>query len=229
MPDFVGTLAAALLTVMVLSYLIRDNPLFRVATYVFVGVAAGYAGALAWHSVLKPGLVTPLLNRGLTGLADPLVVVPWVLVLLLLLKLSPETSSYGTLPLALMVGVGAATVVGGAVTGTLLPQSLAAMDTLSPTAVSPQTGETGIERMVSVLILLTGTLSTLLYFRFTARRTPMGETRRGFLIRVAAAVGRGFIAVTFGVMYAGAVSATLIVFVERIQFLIDLLRGWLIG
>jgi hypothetical protein len=35
------------------------------------------------------------------------------------------------------------------------------------------------------------------------------------------AVGKAFIAVTFGVMYAGALSAALVVLVERLQFLRD--------
>ena len=52
--DLFGGLLAWLLTVMVLSYLVRDNPMFRVATYLFVGVASGYAGAIAWHNVLEP-------------------------------------------------------------------------------------------------------------------------------------------------------------------------------
>ena len=43
----IGPIVAMLLTVMVLSYLIGDNPLFRIASHLFIGVAAGYACALA--------------------------------------------------------------------------------------------------------------------------------------------------------------------------------------
>jgi len=39
------------------------------------------------------------------------------------------------------------------------------------------------------------------------------------------AVGKAFIAVTFGVMYAGALSAALVVLVERLQFLRDTLSN----
>ncbi len=73
------------------------------------------------------------------------------------------------------MGVGAAVVVGGAITGTLVPQSLAAMGTLNPAVVSPQTGETGLERVLNVIIVLVGTISTLAYFRFTLRKRPAGE------------------------------------------------------
>jgi hypothetical protein len=227
--DIFGGLLAWLLTLMVLSYLIRDNPLFRVATYVFVGVASGYAGAIAWHNVLEPGLIDPFVTRGLGAAADITLIVPWILILLLLFKLSASTSRLGSISTALLVGVGAGVVVGGAITGTLIPQSAAAMSTLSPAAVTPTTGETGIERSFSVLMLLVGTISTLVYFHFTARRTPGGEIRRNRLVNGVAWVGRMFIAVTFGVMYAGVLMASLIVLSERVQFLVNYVAQFFTG
>jgi hypothetical protein len=221
--DLAGTILAALLTVMVLTYLIGDNLFFRIATYTFIGVAAGYAGSIAWHNVIKPILFEPLLSGGLSEVFQPTsivtLIVPWLLVLLLLLKVSPNSTRYGGLPIALLVGVGAAVIVGGGITGTLIPQSLAAMDTLDPIAESPLTGEFGLERMVNVVIMLLGTISTLTYFRFTARQAPSGETGRSQLSSMIATAGQVFIAVTFGVMYAGALSATIIILAERIQFL----------
>jgi hypothetical protein len=161
----------------------------------------------------------------LTAFTDPgqivTVVIPLILILLMLFKLSAATAPYGTLPLALMVGIGAGVLIGGAITGTLIPQSLAAMTTLDPRATAPQTGETGIERVLNVIILLVGTLSTLMYFRFTATRSPSGETRRTRLMSLIAGGGGFFIALTFGVMYAGAVAASVIVLSERVQFLAE--------
>ena len=226
--DLAGSMIAALLTIMVLSYALGDNRLFRVAVHVFVGVAAGYAGAIAVRTVLWPRLVDPLLGEGGPAISSVLVV-SWVLVLLLTLKAWPSTSAWGSLPVALLVGVGAALVVGGAVTGTLIPQSLAAMDTLNPGAVAPLTGETGLERVANVLILLIGTVTTLAYFQFTARRGPSGEATRSRLTTWVADVGRGFIALTFGVMYAGALAAAMAVLAERIQFLVGLFFSLLGG
>jgi hypothetical protein len=220
--DLIGTLLSATLTVMVLSYLWRDNAAFRIATYTFVGVAAGYAGAVAWHNVLSPALVEPLVAQGLGAVTDLTVIVPWILILLLAFKISPTLSKVGNVSTAVMVGVGAAVVVGGAITGTLLPQSLAAMNTLNPGAVTPTTGETGLERTANVLILLVGTVSTLVYFRFSASRSATGESERNTLTSVIAYIGRIFIAVTFGVMYAGVLMSTVIVLGQRLQELVDL-------
>ena len=233
----IGPILAALLTMMVLSYLIGDNPFFRIASHLFVGVAAGYAGALAARAVLWPGLIQPILLAGLGGLMNPAAVltllVPAFLAFLLLLKVVPGASRLGTFSTAFLVGVGAAVVVGGAITGTLIPQSLAAMGTLNPSVASPQTGETGLERVVNVIIVLVGTISTLAYFRFTLRRRPAGEARPagpiGLLGKGLSALGRSFIALAFGVMYAGALSATLLILTQRVQFLWDAVTGLLPG
>ena len=233
--DLVGTITAALLTVMVLSYLLGDNIFFRFAVYLFIGVAAGYAGSIAWHNVIWPGLIDPL-PQELAGFLQPsnivAVIVPWLLTILLLLKVSPATSRYGGLPLALLVGVGAAVVVGGAISGTLIPQSLAAMGTLTPSTLLPQAGEeliVWLERIISAIIMLLATITILMYFRFTTRRGVTGEARRSKLERIAAVIGQVFIAITFGVMYAGALAATVVILIERIQFLRDVVSSLLTG
>jgi hypothetical protein len=52
--ELLGTWVAALLTLAVLSYVFGDNPFFRLAEYLFIGLAAGYAASLAWRHVLWP-------------------------------------------------------------------------------------------------------------------------------------------------------------------------------
>lgn len=232
--ETLGTLIAALLTIMVLTYILGDNALFRVATFLFVGVAGGYAGAVAWHSVLAPALVAPIANPDLAAIEGGLLtnwLIPVILVGLLALRLVPGVGRLGGLPVAILVGVGAASVVGGAITGTLVPQTLAAMETLNPFAVAPQTGEAGIERLVNVVIVLVGTIGTLAYFGFGVRKgdehKPRWSTRRvrtpiGYLPLpwpILPFLGEIFIAVTFGVMFAGALSASLLYLTERVQFL----------
>ena len=227
--DFAGTILAALLTIMVLSYLIGDNPLYRIATSIFIGVAAGYAGAAAWHYVLRPSLLEPL-SGAVQGIGAEegrwvvelvLAVIPLVLTGLLMFKSSPVLGRLGNIPIALMTGVGAAVVVGGAVTGTLIPQAEASMVNLSPSYVDPVTGEQGMERMINVVILLVGALTTLLYFQFSVGRKNAVTGERSPVMEIASRIGSGFIAVTFGVMYAGLLLATTFVLAERVRFLID--------
>ncbi len=226
--DFIQMIVAAFVTVMILSYVIGDNVLFRIATYLFIGIASGFAGAIAWDNVVKPTLVQPLIDEGFAKLFSPegalTFLIPWMLALFLLLKLSPRLSRFGSFPVALLVGVGAAVVVGGSITGTLVPQSLAAAGTLSPETAFPAAGEPladWLERLISALLIILATISVLIYFRFSAQRELTGGARRSRSAEVIAYLGQVFIAVTFGVMYAGALMATIVVLAQRFQFLHD--------
>ncbi len=44
--EIISALVGFLLTLMVFSYLIGDNPLFRIAVYLFIGVSSGYAATV---------------------------------------------------------------------------------------------------------------------------------------------------------------------------------------
>lgn len=136
---------------------------------------------------------------------------------MLLLKVSPATSKWGTLPIVILVGVGAGVVVGGSITGTIIPQSSAAMESLNPGAVSTLSNETSLERIGNVLILLLGTVSTLMYFHFSTRKTPTGVGKRSPFLEVIATIGRVFIAITFGTMFAGTLMTALIALAERVD------------
>src|SRR5215211_5951026 len=120
--ELISGLIGLLLTLMVFSYLIGDNPLFRIAVYLFIGVASGYAATVVWHYVLIPKLFQSL------SALNPLSIVPLVFGISLLAKLSPRFSWVGNFAMAVLVGVGAAAAVGGALLGTLMPQVQASID-----------------------------------------------------------------------------------------------------
>ena len=205
--DLITASISFLFTLMVLSYLVGDNPLFRLAIHIFIGVSAGYAAAVAWHQVLSPKLIQPLLFGGL--LESILAIVPLLLGALLLMKLSPRTARLGNPAMAFMVGAGAAVAVGGAVLGTLFPQILASInlfDLKTP------------ERLFEGSIILIGTLTTLTYFHFGAKATPSGP-QRGRLVDALGGIGQVFIAITFGVLFAGAYAAAMTALIERLNFL----------
>jgi hypothetical protein len=214
--DLVSGGISFLLTLMVLSYLIGDNPIFRVAIYIFIGVSAGYVAAIAWHQVLYPGLVLPLLSASLGERL--LLIVPLVLGLLLLLKLSPRTASLGTLPMAFLVGVGAAVAIGGAVLGTLFPQTQASMKAFDLSTA----GQYRLERILEGAFLLVGTVTALVYFHFGAKATATGP-KRGKLVGLLSWVGQIFIAITFGVLFAGVFMAALTALIERLNFIVTFL------
>ncbi len=213
-PELLSGLVAFILTICVLSYLIGDHVFFRAAIYIFVGVSAGYVASVAWHQVISPQLLRPLLY----GQSNEQIVAifPAFLALLLLAKAVPAFSKVGTPPVAFMVGVGTAVAIGGAVMGTLVPQVMAAINAFDLSLAS----SVGL-RFVEAILMLFGTISTLIYFQFTAKRGDAGENKRNPVIRVLSLIGGAFIATTFGVLFAGIYSAALMALIDRLDFLIS--------
>jgi hypothetical protein len=210
-------LLGLLLTVMVFSYLIRDNPLFRIAVYLFVGVASGYAATIAWHYVIWPKLLQPL------AALNPLSIIAAAFAFSLLAKLFPRISWLGSFAMAVLVGVGAAAALGGALIGTLLPQAQAAIDGFDLR--SAGSGLEAASRLLAGVVMLGGTVFTLASFHFSASRAADGAPKRLRVLEGVAWVGRIFIAITFGVFFAGVYMSALTAMIERLSFILDSVRG----
>jgi len=128
-PETVGVSLAAILTLIVFSYLWRDNAAYRLAEHVFVGTTIGYVFVMAYHQVLYPKLVGPGLAG---GWSDPRIAVPAFLGLSLLLRRVGPLRWLGNWGVAFVIGAGSALALAGAVAGTLLPQAQAAAVPLRP-------------------------------------------------------------------------------------------------
>ena len=198
-----GTLIGFVLTLFIYSYLLGDNPLYRLSAHLLVGVSVAYATVIAIRQVFWP-----LFIRLRDDPSDPAMliwIVPFLLGILLLLKRHPTGSEWGNMSVALLVGVGAAVALMGAITGTLWPQATA----VSNLSVNP---------WQNLLVALL-TVSVLLTFQFTGRSeaTPGVWQRPSWLNRVAA-VGQVVLMMTFGVLFANILNTSLILFIERLSF-----------
>lgn len=216
--DFATTVISFLFTLMILSYLIGDNPFFRLAVYVFIGVSAGYAASVAWHNILWPKLINPLIYGN--SQQSLLLFIPLFLGLLLLLKLFPGVSRLGNPVMAFLVGIAAAIAISGAVLGTVIPQAMATIDLFDFTS-----GGNIVEKVFESTVFLIGTVSTLMYFQFSARNTPKGLSR-GRIVEGLAWLGKIFLAITFGVVFAGVLTAALTALIDRISFIWSFLQSF---
>lgn len=216
--DLAGMVLGFFLTISILSYLLLDdNLLFRLGAHLLVGISAGYLLAVMVRTVLWDQYVAVLLRDPWTHL--PGLILLLILTVLMFLRFFARGSAISTLPMAFLVGVGAAVVVGGSLTGTFLPQAVAAAE---PSLIPFNSqGNPDLASMLENWFVLLGTLATLAYFHFGAR--PQGGTAsaRPPVIRQIAVVGRGVLMITLGVLYAGALLSSLAVFVERIYFLVQ--------
>jgi hypothetical protein len=159
-PDQIGLIVGAVLTFCVLTYIIGDNFLFRLAVNVLIGAGAAYVTAIVILDVLIPRLSEPLASRNV-----PLIIVALaglILGLMLWFKASPRLAWIGNLPVGYLLGVGVATVLGGAVLGTLGPQIVATGAPVTTPSGDPlMTGSTPL-----TIIVMIGTIVTLLSFGY---------------------------------------------------------------
>jgi hypothetical protein len=212
--DLVTGALGFLFTLMIFSYAIGDNPLFRIGAYIFVGVSAGYIAAIAFWQVLLPRLIEPLIG------GDLFLVVPLVFAVLILMKVSPSLAGLARFAMAFMVGVGAAVTIAGAVTGTLIPQVEGTINVFDANIAAAR-NVPAVEVIFNGAFILAGTIFSLAYFHFGARPKADGSMRRLGFIELAAWIGRIFIGITLGTVFAGVFAAALTAFIERINSLIN--------
>lgn len=198
-PDQIGLIVGALLTFCVLTYLIGDSVLFRLAVYVLIGASAAYAAVVVIFDVLIPRIQQSATNPGMLVVT----IVALILGAMLLFKVSPRLAWLGNLPVGYLVGVGAATVLGGAIIGTLGPQIVA---TGAP-ATSPSGGPA--DDLLNFIVVV-GTIVTLLSFGYY-------RTQRNVALQVVNVVGRRFfLMVALGATFALVFMASATLLFDRI-------------
>lgn len=192
------TLVSFTLTLLIFSYLLRDNLLYRLVIYAYIGITSAFV------------VITLLENVIATYLSSPsdsvLLLVAFVLVTLLALRAVPGLRAIGLLPLSFLIAVGAAVAVTGAVAGTILP--------LATTVVVP-----GADVLNSAVLFI-GVITTLLYFQYGARRRADGTPQRTLLVRGVGAIGEAFIVVMMGATYGAIIISSLSVFTGQLSSLL---------
>ena len=198
--DGVGATLAALLTVAIFSFLYRDNPLYKFAEHLFVGIAAGYYVSLQVRNVFMPNLLEPLAAGRWVNL------LPLALAVLLFLRLLPRAMWLSRWPMAVLVGAFSGLSVIGFAQGDLVEQVRANL-------LSLQTGS--VAESLNNLLLVVGVLACLVYFFFsTEHRGAVGGIAK---------VGIWFLMISFGASYGYTVMARISLLVGRLDFL---LRQW---
>jgi hypothetical protein len=215
--DSAGVWLAALLTLLVGSYLVRDSFLFRLAQGLLVGTAIGYFSAVALRTVVWDKLLVPLLLDSVFLWKNTWdLFIPLVLGLLLLARLVPGWNGLGKISLGYLFGVGAALAIGGALSGALVPQLRTMILSFPP--------QPGLENWINNLLIVVGALGALLAFRFT---TGLGSGPLRAYSRLAVVWGRlgtAFIMVAFGAIFANTATARVSTLVGQMYFL---LHDWL--
>ena len=189
---------AAFLTLMIFSFLYKDNPFYKFAEHLFVGVANGYYIALYWHNTLKPNLYDPL------SAGNFIYFVPLLLGLMYFTRFIPRIGWLVRIPIGFMIGWGAGISIPAYFQADLLKQ-------LQGTIVTPNSFLNPLEGIWAIVILV-GVVCTLIYFYFSKEHTG--------ILKPTARVGIIFIMIGFGASFGYTVMARVSLLIGRIQFLL---------
>lgn len=191
-----GTLVAGILTLAILSFLYGDNPVYKFAESLLIGVSIGYFAVITWTNTLMDLLFEPL------GAGNWSLLLPLFIGSLMFARFHKRTVSLSRIPIALMIGSGA----GIAIPAMLQARTLAQLSS----TVSPLWTSAGLN--IDAIIILLGVLCTLSYFYFSREHTGA--------LGVSAKAGIYFLMVFFGATFGFTVMSRMSTFIGRMEFLL---------
>jgi hypothetical protein len=217
----IGVWVAALFTLFILSFVYRDNPLYKVAESVFVGVSAAYWMVVGFWTTVIPNLLGKLFPAwinswampGLSPVHEPgwyTYFIPMVLGVMLLWRLAPRGAWIARWPLAFFIGVFCGIRLIGFVHADFLSQI---RNTIVPVLVVEGDAGFSIWDSIKNLIIVIGVMACLVYFFFSVEhKGAFGKAAR---------VGIWFLMITFGAGFGYTVMGRIALLAIRLEFLFD--------
>jgi len=217
----IGIWVAAFFTLFILSFLYKDNPLYKIAESVVVGVSAAYWMVVAFWTTIVPNLLGKLSPEwikswampGLNTEAELIYLVPLIMGIMLIWRLAPNGSWISRWPLAFIIGTTAGIRLIGFLHADFLGQIRNTI--ISLVVSSPDTGFDFWDSLKNIVIVI-GVLATLVYFFFSIEH-------KGYVGKIAK-LGIWFLMITFGAAFGYTVMGRIALLAIRIEFL---LNDWL--
>jgi len=228
----IGLWVAGFFTLAIFSFLYRDNPFYKFAESVVVGVSAAYWMVVGFWDTIIPNLVqrlAPTFSKDYftPGMELPasfleywpnlFYLIPLVLGIMLLCRLLPKAGWLSLWPLAFIVGTMAGLRMVGYIEGDLLSQVKATIIPLyaegSDTSTPFMHVWTTIWASVAQILLVLGVLCCLVYFFFSVEhKGVVGGTAR---------VGIWYLMITFGAAFGFTVMGRIALLAARLEFIFD--------
>jgi hypothetical protein len=227
--ELIGVWVAALLTICILSFLYKDNPLYKFAEHVMVGLAMGFFTIYYMFQVLEPQWWDRLVENEL-GVNDTVfgstaafrfaLIIPTAFGVMMILRVVPKVAWISRWTIALMIGIASGAQLPWTIQGKITTQ-LEIGSSLPVEYMEALYGATfGFTKVpaweVGVPIVIVGTVCALIYFFFSVpHRGAIGQMARA---------GIWVLMVGFGASFGYTVMARLSLLIGRVQFL---LTDWL--
>ena len=193
----IGTLIAAILTLFIFSFLYKDNPFYKFAEYLLVGISVGYFIVISIKTTVVPKLIFPLFRQG-----DLLYLIPGILGFFMFLRFFSRLAWLSRISMALIIGAGAGVSIPAMMQAQIYTQMKASM---------------GSYASVNNIIVALAVITTLSYFFFS-------REHKGAL-GTSAKIGVFFMMLFFGATFGYTVMSRVTLLIGRAQFLLgDFLR-----
>ena len=211
--EILGIWVAAFLTLCIYSFLYQDNPLYRFAEHLFVGISVGYGIVLAIHQGFIPLAWKPFYAAVTGGSLSGLVkLIPIGFGLLFFARLSPGHTWLIRYPIAILIGFGTGVAIPNVLRANIFEQ---ARGTIEPFA-AMHAGTLSAGEIFGAILMVIGVICTLTYFFFSLEhRGAVGGLSK---------VGIAFLMVGFGSAFGNTVMGRVALLIQRIDFL---LSDWL--
>lgn len=214
----IGIWVAAFFTLFIFSFLYRDNPFYKIAESVVVGVSAAYWMVVGFWTTIVPNLLGKLAPEwinswampGLDTKAEYIYLVPLIMGIMLIWRLAPKGGWISRWPLAFIIGTTAGIRLIGFIHADFLGQI---RNTIMSLAVySPETGFNVWDSIKNIIIVI-GVLTTIVYFFFSIEHEGLvGQTAK---------VGIWFLMITFGAAFGYTVMGRIALLAIRMEFLMN--------
>ena len=195
MMQIIGTWIAAGLTLAIFSFLYKDNPFYKFAEHLYVGISAAYAILYVFYFDVKPLLIEKFITE--QGAERWILLIPAAFGLIMLARWIPKISWLSRWSIALTVGIAAGLGITGQIQGILLPQI---QGTLVPL------------NSINNVIMVIGVIATLIYFYFSIAHKGA--------VKIGSRLGMVFIMVAFGASFGYTVMARISLLIGRLHFLV---------
>lgn len=216
----IGIWTAAFFTLCIFSYLYRDNPFYKIAESVVVGVSAAYWMVVGFWTTIIPNLLGKLFPAWIQSWAMPGLspvrteswywyLIPLVLGIMLLWRLSPVGSWIARWPLAFIIGTTAGIRLVGFIQADFLSQINSSIVPLIVMTDKSFDFWQSVKNTVGFLSVLV----CLVYFFFSIEHV-------GFAGKVSR-VGIWVLMITFGAAFGYTVMGRIALLAIRLEFLFD--------
>ncbi len=205
MVEIIGVWCAVLLTLSIFSYLYGDNPFYKAAEHIFVGVSAGYIFTITFWDTIWPNLFGRLfptiVQAGFDF--DASYIFPLILGVFMLFRLSKKYDWLSRISIAYIVGMMAGLKFYVFLNSNLLTQIKSSAINLSGSYLS----------IINEFIVLVGVITGLVYFFFSKEHTgAVGKVSR---------IGVYFLMIKFGASFGFAVMGRISLLIGRFEELIE--------